>query len=361
MFNYILRRMLLLPITLFGITLLVFLVMAASPADPVEMMMPKDGDTRTVDRKAIRDATIRKYGLDQNLAVRYVRWLNLISPIGFEADSRSGEIIGSSFGFKTPDLGDSILQKRPVLELIADAVPITILFNLSTVPIMYFIAINLGVFSAKHRGQLPDVVIGSTTMALWAIPVIWVAVMLQGFFASKEFWHIFEPSGMHDAASNEMTYLPSFNNMGKFEKGYLLDLGYHMILPLICLSFSSLAFLTKLTRSAMLENLSMDFVRTAKAKGVDSKTILYSHVFRNSLLPLITAASTILPGLLAGSIIVETIFDIPGMGQLTVGAAKNGDSPLVLGVTLVSGILGLISYIIADIGYAIADPRVSYE
>ena len=359
MFSYIIRRILLLPITLIGITMVVFFVMAASPADPLKALLPKDG-TISADERKREETIVRKiYGLDKSPPERYVRWLNAISPIGFESDQDSGEIIGS-FGVKTPQLGNSLVYSRPVWDLMKEALPITILMNLITVPFMYFMSINLGIFSAKHKGGLPDVVIGTSTMALWATPVIFVAVMLKGYLANDKYLNWFPSGGLHDKLSNEMLYLPTWGENG-FERGFLLDLAWHVVLPIICLSYASLAFLTKLTRSSMLENLSKDFIRTAKAKGVDSKTILYKHVLRNSILPLITAASSILPGLLAGSVLVETIFDIPGMGQLVVKAAQENDHPLVLAVTVISGVLGLFSYIVADVCYAIADPRVSYE
>jgi len=148
---------------------------------------------------------------------------------------------------------------------------------------------------------------------------------------------------------------------GHFVRGFLLDRLWHLVLPVLCLSYSGFAFLSKLTRTAVLENLLADYVRTARAKGVKESDILWRHVFRNSLLPLITVSATLLPGLLAGSVIVESIFSIEGMGKLAVEAVSGRDRELLLAVTLISGVLTLIGYLIADICYAIADPRVSYE
>jgi len=148
---------------------------------------------------------------------------------------------------------------------------------------------------------------------------------------------------------------------GDWTRGFLLDRLWHVILPVICLAYAGFAFLSKLTRSAVLENLLSDYARTARAKGLAEQTVLWRHVFRNSLLPLITVSATLLPSLLAGSVIVESIFSIDGMGQLAVEAVKGRDRELVLSVTLLSGLLTLIGYLIADIGYALADPRVSYD
>lgn len=146
-----------------------------------------------------------------------------------------------------------------------------------------------------------------------------------------------------------------------FEIGYILDLGWHLFLPIICLSYAGFAGLAKLTRASVLENLQADYVRTARAKGLSEKYILYKHVFRNSLLPLITVTAGLLPSLLAGSLIVENIFSINGMGQLAVEAVKNRDRELVLSITWISGFLTLAGYLIADFFYTLADPRVSYE
>ena len=146
-----------------------------------------------------------------------------------------------------------------------------------------------------------------------------------------------------------------------FVRGFMFDRLWHLALPVICLSYGGFAFLSRLTRSAMLENLQADYARTARAKGVDESTVLWTHVFRNSLLPLITVSASLLPGLLGGSVIVESIFSIDGMGKLVVEAVKGRDRELVLSITMISGMLTLLGYLVADLMYAIADPRVSYD
>jgi peptide/nickel transport system permease protein len=148
---------------------------------------------------------------------------------------------------------------------------------------------------------------------------------------------------------------------GDFVRGFLIDRIWHLVLPLICFTYTGFAFLSKLTRTAVLENLLSDYARTARAKGVSENAVLWRHVFRNSLLPLITVSAGLLPSLLGGSVIVESIFSIDGMGKLGVDAVKAKDRELVLAITLISGFLTLIGYLIADLFYAIADPRVSYD
>jgi peptide/nickel transport system permease protein len=141
----------------------------------------------------------------------------------------------------------------------------------------------------------------------------------------------------------------------------MLDRMWHLVLPVLCLSYGSFAFLSKLSRATVLENIQSDYVRTARAKGVDERRVLMRHVLANSMIPLITVAAHILPALITGSVVVESIFSIPGMGKLTVDAINARDRELFLSTTLVAGMLGLFGYLLADILYAVADPRVSYE
>ena len=145
------------------------------------------------------------------------------------------------------------------------------------------------------------------------------------------------------------------------ERGWLIDMQWHLVLPVVCLAYGSFAFMSKLARGSVLENITADYVRTARAKGLQPKDVLWRHAFRNSLLPLITVAAFIIPGMLGGSIVVEYIFGINGMGKLTISSIEFKDQEVVMAVTLISGVLTLIAYLIADLLYAVADPRVTYE
>lgn len=360
MLTYILRRVLLLFPTLVGMTAIVFFVMALSPGGVGGPMLGEMGQLDSDQAQALTDYYNRRYGLDQPKAVQYLRWFNQISPLGFATTQTPDGIAFGRFGIKTPDFGTSFSKGRPVLDLIAEALPITLLLNLTTTPIAYFIAIASGVYAARHRGKLFDLASGSTLLALWSIPTIWIGVMLIGFLSSEQYLRWFPASGLSSTLADQMAFLPRFGNDG-FERGWLLDRAWHLVLPIVCLTYGSFAFLSKLMRSAVLENLSADFVRTARAKGVGDRVVLWRHAFRNSLLPLITVAASLLPGLLAGSVIVESIFSIPGMGKMAIDAINARDRELVLATTVLGGVLGLVSILVADICYAIADPRVSYE
>ena len=359
MASYIIRRLLLMIPTLMGVTAVVFFVMAWSPGGVGGAHLTVTGEMDAASRQALREYYQKRYGLDAPLLVQYGRWINKISPVGFVTGER-GRVIFALPRLKMPDLGESFSKRRPVMDLYAEALPITLLLNAITTPLIYGISIFCGVYMARHRGRAFDVVGGVTFLGLWSIPTIWAGVMLIGLLASKQYLYWFPTGGLNSTLADQMPFLPRIHEDG-FARGWLLDRLWHLALPIVCLTYTGFAFLAKLTRGAMLENLSAEFVRTARAKGLGEHPILWRHAFRNSLLPLITVAAAVLPALLVGSVIVETIFSIPGMGKLTIDAIHARDRELILAGTLLGGILGLTCILIADLGYAIVDPRVSYE
>lgn len=359
MFNYILRRLLLMVPTLIGMSLLVFLVMAMSPGGLTAGLRTAEGDVRPEQRQKIREYYEKRYGLDKPLWRQYLRWLNQILPFGTK-DAGVGWPLNWSYGLKPPNLGESSLRKRPVIDVIAEALPITLLLNLVTVPLIYAVSITAGIYSARRRGETFDIAWGTTSLALWSIPTMWAGVMFLGFFASNEYFRWFPAGGLHDTLAEQMRFLPSRQG-GDFQRGWLLDVAWHLALPVICLTYGGFAFLSKLMRASILENLSADFARTARAKGLSDRVVLFRHVLSNSVLPLITVAAGILPGLLGGSLIIESIFSLNGMGRLMLEAIYQKDTELVMSETFVIGAVSLLSLLVADICYAAADPRVKYE
>ncbi len=459
MHTYIIRRLLLMFPTLIGITIVVFTVMAASPGGISAQSLIEGQNLKPQEKKALEDYYNRRYGLDKPPPIQYLRWLNNISPVGFTFDENN-KVSGFSLT-KGSDLGTSFRYGRPVGELLKERVPITLLLNVITTPIIYIIAIAIGVRAATQRGKTFDVGSGVVMLGLWSAPTMLVGVLLIGFFASQQHWQWFPTANLSSSTASTMPFLPHWTNTwdvlklfllsmggialftalarvpaakirgavmavigvilgwtmaqqlpyetpvlapalavgmgalcggigamdysalrttvmallgaligtalapfvmsGDFVRGFLLDRMWHLALPIICLSYGGFAFLAKLTRTAILENLLADYARTARAKGVPEQQVLWRHVFRNSLLPLITVSAALIPSLLGGAVIVETLFSIDGMGKLAVDAVKTRDRELVLSITFISGMLTLVSYLLADLCYAIADPRVSYE
>jgi ABC-type dipeptide/oligopeptide/nickel transport system permease component len=358
MLTYLLRRLLLMIPTLLGITIVVFTVMAASPGGISAQTLVGGMDMKPQEKQALLDYYNKRYGLDQPPPMQYLRWLNNVSPIGFTTDEQGKR---GEFSFsKGMDLGSSFQYGRPVGDILLERIPITLLLNLITIPFTYALAIMIGMKSATQRGSAFDVGASLSMLALWSIPTMLAGVLLLGFFANIQHFQWFPTAGISSREALDMPFLPHWDDNG-FVRGFLLDRVWHLILPVICLSYGSFAALAKLTRTSILENLHADYARTARAKGLAEDEVLWKHVFRNSLLPLITVSAGLLPSLLAGSLIVENIFSINGMGQLAVEAVKGRDRELVLSITWVSGFLTLIGYLIADFCYTLADPRVSYD
>jgi ABC-type dipeptide/oligopeptide/nickel transport system permease component len=357
MLTYIVRRLLLMIPTLFGITALVFFVMALQPGGIGGALMAQSGGVRGAEAARIRAYYEKRYHTNDPILSQYGRWLNQISPFGLET------LDDGSYGrlkFKWPSLGESITRHRPVIDLIGESLPLTLILSLVTVPIIYGLGTISGIRAAKHRGKFFDVGFGAAQLATWSLPVIWVGVMLVGFFANRKYFKWFPTAGLTDVDALHMPFLPTWTADG-WQRGWLPDVLWHLVLPVICLSYGSSAFVTKLVRGSVLENLSADYARTARAKGLVENLVLYRHVFRNSLLSLITVAAAILPALISGSVVVESIFSIPGMGRLGVQAVQYQDNEVTLAVVLMAGLLVMLSALLRDILYAAADPRVTYD
>jgi ABC-type dipeptide/oligopeptide/nickel transport system permease component len=404
MLSYLIRRILLFFPTLIGATAVIFLLMALSPISIVDVLLPPGGAMRPGERAA-REAYIQeRYGLGDPAFVQYLHWLNNISPVGFrtwtrddpevvqarqkEAQLRAEReramaaggakpdevqratkaiVVGPNAGelrlnrpaVKAPDMGDSFIQSRPVWPIIKEALPVTLTLELLSVPLSLAIALVSGIWAAKHRGKVQDVATGTLLLALYAVPTIWVGTLMVGFLANVHYVKAFPAEGLHDMRAAAMPFFPRFE--GGFQRGYMLDTAWHLLLPVVCISYGTFAYYSKLTRTALLETLGTDFVRTARAKGLSERVVLFRHAFRNSLLPLITVAASFLPVLVTGSIVVETIFGINGMGRLTIAALKANDRELFLSTSVIILLLQLGGYLLADILYAVADPRVSYD
>lgn len=272
-------------------------------------------------------------------------------------------IIPGTLSVAWPDLGVAFSRGRPVKDLILEALPVTLLLNLVAVPIIYLVAIPAGMLAARYRGSAFDISSGALFVAFWSIPTVWAGVLAIGYLADNQFLGWFPVAGLHANDARSMAFLPSLSSGagGGFSPGYLLDTLWHLALPVACLVYTGFAVLAKQTRAAMLDNFNQDYVRTAKAKGVPGRDVLLRHVFRNSLLPLITIFVTIFPAMLAGSVVVEKIFSIPGMGSLILEAINLRDRELILANTFMIAVVNLLALLLADILYAFADPRISYD
>ncbi len=271
------------------------------------------------------------------------------------------EVIRDVVSIDSPDFGVAFSRNRPVWDLIKTALPVTMLINLIAFPIIYLVAVPTGVLASIRRGGVADIASGFLFLLLYSVPVVLAGVFAIGFLANNQYLGWFPVSGLHDSAEATMTFLPHTDASGVWQRGWMLDTIWHLALPVLCLVYGGFAVLSKQTRASMLDNFNADYVRTARAKGVPRKDIVISHVLRNSLLPLITMFVGIFPAMLGGSVVVERIFTIPGMGSLVIEAINLRDRELILANTFMISSVSLLALLVADILYALCDPRVAYE
>jgi peptide/nickel transport system permease protein len=329
MTTYITRRLLLMIPTILGITIMVFAISRLAPGDPVSLSMGPGGQLDAERAADVRKARMELYGLDKPIPVQYAKWLWRV--VRF-------------------DFGDSIKHHRPVSELIGTRLPITISLNLMAVFIIYLVSIPLGMLTAVHHKKFIDRFSSVILFMLWSLPTMWAGQMLIGYFCGPAFKMWFPPAGLSSNFADQLPFFP-----------WLSDRLWHFVLPVFCLSYGGFAYLTKQTRAGMLDSLRSDYIRTARAKGLSNWTVIWRHAFRNSIIPVITIMATLLPAMIGGSVIIERIFSIPGMGLLAFEAITTRDYNVVMAVATIAGVLNLFGLLFADIAYAIADPRISFE
>ncbi|HTO55185.1 MAG TPA: ABC transporter permease [Myxococcota bacterium] len=335
---YALRRLLLLIPTFVVINFVGFSIIHMAPGDPVELFLSgglASGQSgintqRLADAEKAKAELRKELGLDRPIPVQFVSWLS---------------------GFATGDLGNSLKDRQPVWDKIRARLPVTVGIDLVSLFITYLFAIPLGVYSAVRPGTRLDQFFTVALFALYSLPGFWVAVLLIVFFCGGDYFAWFPPAGLH-----AVDYDPSQWGFWRSWK----DLAYHLTLPLFVTTLGSYTELSRYLRSSMLENARQDFVRTARAKGVPEWSVIFSHMLRNSLIPMVTIVAGILPGLIGGAVILEMIFSIPGLGQLGYQAVLARDYPVILALFGTSVGLTLIGILIADLLLALVDPRITF-
>lgn len=329
MIAYLFRRLFLLIPTLFGITVITFVIVHLTPGDPAALRMGQEGMSSKVVASEVIAQTRALYGLDQPLHIQYGRWVQRLARL---------------------DFGVSYIDDRPVLTKIGEAIPITLLLNLISIAIIYAISLPVGVLSALRPGGWREQFTALVFYMLYSLPTFWVASLLLTGFAVGDYLDWFPLFGY---LSEGAEHLPWYGLAG--------NVAWHLVLPVLCLTYGGFAFLARFGRTVMLEVIHQDYIRTARAKGLREWDVVVKHGVRNALIPFITLMGTLLPGLLGGSIIIEQIFGIPGMGKLSFDAVMARDYPLVMGIATIDALLTLVSLLLSDLLYAAVDPRVSFE
>lgn len=321
MLQYIFKRLIFMVPLLIGITIICFTVMHLAPGSPTDIQTQMNPRVSAEAKERLRTM----YELDKPLHQQYWSWVKKLAVL---------------------DLGKSFSSDhRPVADKILERLPITILLNILSMLLILLIAIPIGILSAVHQDSPFDKITSVFVFVGFAIPTFWLALLLMIFFGVNLSW--LPISGIR---SLNYEYLPA--------GAAFWDLIKHLILPVLLSAFGGLAGLSRYMRSNMLEVIRQDYIMTARAKGLSERVVIYKHALRNALLPVITILGLSIPGLIGGSVIFETIFAIPGMGQLFYMSVMARDYPVVMGILFIGAALTLLGNLIADVSYAVADPRI---
>ena len=336
LWQYLCKRLLLCLITLLVILFSCYLLMRLAPGNAAKSsVLDSSGGAGMVasDRASLEQSKVleEKLHLDKPLIVGFGIWL---------ADAMKGDF-GTSVEFE---------KGRPVTELIMERLPVTVKLNFFAILLTYLLAIPLGILTAVTTNPKLDRTVTVGLLFLYALPVLFTALLLRAFFCQGGMYPIFPLTGLTPTV---MPGTSTWKIMGQT--------ALHYVLPVFCLSYGGFAVIARYTRAGMLDVIRQEYIRTARAKGLPESTVIMRHAFRNTLIIMITLFAGILPSLVGGSIMIEYIFDIPGMGTLSMEALNSRDLPLVMGLFAFTGFLTLAGILIADILYVIADPRITFR
>ncbi|WP_137817120.1 MULTISPECIES: microcin C ABC transporter permease YejB [unclassified Pseudomonas] len=353
MLAYILRRLLLIIPTLFGILLINFIIIQAAPGGPVEQMIAKlegfEGATSRIAgggaEVAVAGANYRgAQGLDPELVHEIERMYGFDKP----APERFWLMLKS---YAQLDFGESFFRDAKVTDLIIEKMPVSISIGLWSTLIMYLVSIPLGIAKATHHGSSFDVWTSSAIIVGYAVPAFLFAILLIVLFAGGSYFDWFPLRGLTSNNFDELS-------LG----GKILDYFWHLVLPVTALVIGNFATLTLLTKNCFLDEINKQYVVTARAKGLSERRVLYGHVFRNAMLLIIAGFPSAFLGMFfTGSLLIEVIFSLDGLGLLSFESALNRDYPVVFGTLFIFTLLGLIVKLIGDITYTLVDPRIDFE
>ena len=318
--RYLFRQLLSRIPLLFGITVITFMVIHLAPGKPTHLQTELNPKISYEARHRLE----KLYGLDQPLPVQYGRWVSRLIRL---------------------DFGTSFQDDRPVLDKILERIPITLFIELLSLILIFVFAIPIGVASAIRKDSLLDKGVTFFVFLGFAAPGFWIALLLMEFFGVRLGW--LPVSGIQTFGSETLPWGIR-----------LVDMAKHLVLPVFVSAFGGLAGLSRYMRGNMLNVIRQDYIRTARAKGLPERSVIYKHALRNALLPVVTILGLSLPGLIGGSVITEEIFGIPGMGRLFFDGVMARDYPVIMGILFIGAILTLLGNFLADLAYGWVDPRI---
>lgn len=337
MFTYILRRLIAMIPTLLGITLTTFVLIQFVPGGPVEAALQRirSGGASGASKSGLevteelRQQLERQYGFDKPAPVRYVLWLKNLSKLDF----------GSSFSYE-----------MPVLDLILEKMPVTLTLSVFNLFLVYLISVPLGIGKALRNGSRFDTVSSVIVFVFDSIPPFALGILFIVFFCGGSFFDWFPLQGLTSDNWDELS-----------TTGKLFDYLHHAFLPLVCYIIGNFAIITMLMKNSLIEQLSQDYKRTAEAKGLPKKLIIYKHCLRNALIPIATSLGSYIGLFLTGSLLIEEVFGLDGIGRLSYESVIARDYPVVLAIIFIGSIATLAGNLISDVLYVLIDPRIDFN
>ncbi len=337
MLTYILRRLLLMLPTLFGITLVVFFIVQAAPGGPIEQAMKEmSGDTggavsgSTVISKEVIEDLKKQYDFNKPIYVRYLKWMKSTITFNF----------GTSL----------VYEGEPVLKVIASKFPVSIQFGLTSLFLTYLICIPLGIAKAVRDKSTFDYITSIIVFLGHSTPGFVLGILLVVFFGGGSFWNLFPIGGIHS---------PDFESLSTSQQ--LIDRLHHAVLPIVCYMVSHIAVITMLMKNSLIGELSKDYIKTARAKGVKHFWVIYKHGLRNALIPIVTGIGGVFTLIFAGSVLIETVFNLDGMGLLTYNSVMKRDYTVIMASVTIHSLLIMLGNIFADVMLVLVDPQIDFE
>lgn len=345
MLKYFLRRLAILIPTLLGVTIIVFAIINMAPGGPIEQKIQQlrfgggdggadhsgtssRGSTQGVSNE-IMEALKKQYGFDKPMHERYLLWLKNIGTLNF---------------------GESFTYEEPVIDVIVSKFPVSLQFGIISLLLSYLISIPLGIFKAIRHGSFFDVSSSFVLFVFYSIPSFMLAILLIVTLAGGSFLEIFPIGGVQSEMFDELSGWEQF-----------LDRVHHFTLPLICYTIGSFTSLTILMKNSLIEEIKKDYIRTARAKGLDEKVVYMKHALRNALIPIVTGLGGFLSVFFAGSLLLETIFQLDGIGLLSYKSILSRDYNVIMGLVFIQSALFLLGNIISDFAYVLVDPRIDFQ
>ncbi len=382
--TYILKRLLLTIPMLLGISFISLLVMSLAPGNPGGGLAGEGAQSSKITKQQ-REIMERTFHLNKPIYERYFYWLGVFQNEPTETDLTKAErkalnmhLFGTESAEREPtpeelasykpapseiknyipktgvlygDFGNSMeFHSTKVWDLIKAAIPVTLLFNVLSFIAIYLFAIPIGIFSATHQNSVRDKVTTVGLFGLYSMPNFWVGLLLIKFIVSLPPNMRLPIQGIHPPNSNQLTFLEWFFGSAKY-----------FILPLIVFTYASFAGMSRYMRSGMIDTIRSDYIRTARAKGLSEFLVVYKHALRNSLIPIITLLGSELPALFSGSVIIEYLFGIPGMGKLAFEALITRDYTVLMADLVIVAVMVMFGFLISDLLYKVADPRITFD